>query len=67
MTENWFECQWKRIEVALAKYERDPSLTNKIIVECMILDYEAKQNLVDDPDSFGFRSYPSNRRTFPVR
>ena len=45
MTEEWFENQWNKIEVALDKYERDPSWTNKTIVECMILDYEAKQKL----------------------
>jgi hypothetical protein len=45
MTDEWFEKQWNKIEVALDKYERDPSWTNKTIVECMMLDYEAKQKL----------------------
>jgi hypothetical protein len=45
VTDEWFENQWNKIEVALDKYERDPSWTNKTIVECMILDYEAKQKL----------------------
>jgi thymidylate synthase ThyX len=45
MTDEWFEKQWDKIEVALDKYERDPSWTNKAIVECMMLDYEAKQKL----------------------
>lgn len=45
MTDEWFESQWNKIEVALDKYERDPSWANKTLVECMILDYEAKQKL----------------------
>jgi hypothetical protein len=45
MTDEWLENQWNKIEVALDKYERDPSWTNKTIVECMMLDYEAKQKL----------------------
>ena len=47
MTEEWFENQWNKIEVALDKYERDPSWTNKTIVECMMLDYEAKQKIAE--------------------
>jgi hypothetical protein len=45
VSDDWFGNQWEKIEIALAKYERDPSWTNKTIVECMILDYEAKQKL----------------------
>ena len=45
LSDEFMDSLWKKIEVALDKYERDPSSTNKMIVECMILDYEAKQNL----------------------
>jgi hypothetical protein len=45
MDDESLENQWKKIEVALDKYERDPSWINKTIVECMMLDYEAKQKL----------------------
>jgi len=47
MDDESLENQWKKIEVALDKYERDPSWTNKTIVECMMLDYEAKQKLAE--------------------
>jgi hypothetical protein len=45
MNDEWLEKQWNKIEVALDKYERVPSWTNKTIVECMMLDYEAKTKL----------------------
>lgn len=45
MTDEWFEKQQKKIEVMLDKTERDPSWINKTLLECMMLDYEAKQRL----------------------
>ena len=45
MTDEWFEKQQKKIEVMLDKTERYPSWINKTLLECMMLDYEAKQRL----------------------
>ena len=43
MTRQYMEDLWKKIEYMEEKCKKDPSWINKMLLECMIADYEAKQ------------------------
>ena len=46
MTDEYMEEQWARIEARMKRFEETASYQDKLMLDCMVRDWEAKQRLI---------------------
>ena len=46
MTDEYMEEQWAKIEARLRRFEETASPQDKMMLDCMVRDWEAKQRLL---------------------
>ena len=46
MTDEYMDEQWAKIEARMRKFEETSDPQDKMILECMVRDWEAKQRLI---------------------
>jgi hypothetical protein len=46
MTDEYMDEQWARIEARMKRFEETASYQDKLMLDCMVRDWEAKQRLL---------------------
>ena len=46
MTDEYMEEQWAKIEARMKRFEETASYQDKLMLDCMVRDWEAKQRLI---------------------
>ena len=46
MTDEYMEEQWAKIEARMRRFEETASCQDKLMLDCMVRDWEAKQRLI---------------------
>jgi len=46
MTDEYMEEQWAKIEARMRRFEETASYQDKLMLDCMVRDWEAKQRLI---------------------
>ena len=46
MTDEYMDEQWAKIEARMKRFEETASYQDKLMLDCMVRDWEAKQRLI---------------------
>ena len=46
MTDEYMQKKWEEIEERMKRFEETASPSDKMVLDCMVRDYEAKQRLI---------------------